>query len=521
MSVAVADHHAFLLAAIAIGLILAAHLARLNWVLGGTPSAIRKIADNSWSRTLLLATYKRIQANPITTKTYAGRIPPKLNRRYIVTGGSGLVGDYIVQQLLQRGQRPDSIRIVDYRAPRRGKQPHAGDLAAKVGFVQADISSADSTDLAFSKPWDPSVASLPLTVFHTAAVIVPSDRSKLTYAFCEAVNVKGTQHVLDAARRAGADVLVSTTSASINIRPVEFWRAPWKTWSRSESRWPAHYWQTLDERDFFAPLRAHDGYYSNYAVSKAAAERIVCGANSSGLRTGCIRPANGIYGCSSFSDNTVGGPLNIELLPEWSSHVVQSFVHGSNAAIAHLNLEAVLANPDSSTAPQAGRPFVVTDPNPPIPYGSLYRLIGTLADTPFRTMHVPPILMLLVCHVVEWYILLHARFPLARKILPPITGDVKHVQPALLSICTHLVASNAVAGQPVAAGGLGYSGVITTLEGMAQEMVWWNHAHASARAAGETKVYQSSVSLAEEIQRAAGAGANTRWRLDIAADGRS
>jgi len=181
--------------------------------------------------------------------------------------------------------------------------------AARVDFVQAEISSSASTAKAFSKPWHPSLDKLPLTVFHTAAVIVPSDRFKREFGFCEAVNIRGTQNVVDAAKRAGADVFVSTTSASISIRPVQLWVAPWKLWSG----WPRDYWQILDDKDFWLPLRSHEKFYANYPASKAIAERIVCEANSPSFRTGCIRPANGVYG--NPTDNTVGGPLHSPIFP--------------------------------------------------------------------------------------------------------------------------------------------------------------------------------------------------------------
>ncbi|KAK3311091.1 uncharacterized protein B0T15DRAFT_60939 [Chaetomium strumarium] len=486
-----------------LGALTAAYLVRLNQLLLRTPDEIAKLAPTTrWTTSLLRETYRRLEGRPITTSSYATRIPPRLERRYIVTGGSdaaGLVGGYIVLQLLERGQAPESIRIVDFRPPSRADMLRGP--ATGVDFVRTDISSAEATDRAFGKPWHPSTAGLPLTVFHTAAVIVPSDRSKLVAGFCDAVNVQGTRNVVEAARRAGADVLVSTTSASISIRPVELWVPPWKMCGGAQ---PRHYWQVLDEEDFFEPLRRHDAFYANYPASKAAAERIVCAANSREMRTGCIRPANGVYGSATApTDNTVAGALQKAVLPTWTSHIVQSFVHGTNVAIAHLDFEAVLASPASASCPQAGRPFVVTDPNAPIAYRDLYLLVQTLAVTPFRALHIHPIVMVLLSYPIEWYSLLRAKYLFLRKLLPELTGEVKHLKPGIFSICTHLVASNATASQPVSRGGLGYSGVLTTLEGMTQEVLDWNLEHKDA--AGARKSYPTSVALADDIAKAAAA----------------
>lgn len=172
-------------------------------------------------------------------------------------------------------------------------------LAKAVEFVQTDITSAAAVHAAFARPWHFSVAHLPLTVFHTAAVILVSDRSTYLYGFPEAVNVNGTKHVLAAARSFGADIFSSTSSASISIRPVE----PFVT-----VREPRNFWQILDERDFWQPLRPRAEFFGNYPASKAVGERLVCVASNPSFRTGCIRPANGVYG--NPTDNTVGGPLS-------------------------------------------------------------------------------------------------------------------------------------------------------------------------------------------------------------------
>lgn len=111
-----------------------------------------------------------------------------------------------------------------------------------------------------------------------------------------------------------------------------------------------------------------------------------------------------------------------------------------HTAVAHLDFEAVLASPDSFKLPQAGRPFVITDPNPPIEYGDLYFLIKTLAITGFHVIPVPPIVMVFLSYVIEAYTLLRLKWPWSQWVLP-IGGDIKYLNPAIFSICSHLVAS--------------------------------------------------------------------------------
>ena len=204
----------------------------------------------------------------------------------------------------------------------------------------------------------------------------------------------------------------------------------------------------------------------------------------------------------------------------WTNHVIQSCAHGINCAIAHLQFEAILAEgPSAASLPQAGRPFVVADANPPVYYADIYKVIDTLNTTsPFRLLVLPPVPLLLLAYAVEFYNLLPARIPLLRKILPKLPGDVGYLEPGLFSICTHLVADIDEACKPVERGGLGYRGVVTTLEGMCQELHDWNreqeeHAREVARRRGTdtnmhvlkgkspaTKYFRHSVGLAEEIR---------------------
>lgn len=125
----------------------------------------------------------------------------------------------------------------------------------------------------------------------------------------------------------------------------------------------------------------------------------------------------------------------------------------------------------------------------------------------------------LLSYLIEFYTLLPYRLPSSlARFVPPLTGDVKHLQPGLFSICTHLVADNADASKAASDGGLGYRGVLTTLEGMCQELVDWNqeqeeHAKEAALAAdgnGGVRYFHSSVSLAEQMQKVGLVGKNIK-----------
>lgn len=126
--------------------------------------------------------------------------------------------------------------------------------------------------------------------------------------------------------------------------------------------------------------------------------------------------------------------------------------------------------------------------------------------------------MLVLAYIVEFYNLLPARIPLLAKVLPKLPGDVSYLEPGLFSICTHLFGSIKEASKSVNDGGLGYQGIVTTLEGMCQELLDWNreqeqHRREASRPAEingsglsnekkhSTKYFRHSVGLAEEIRK--------------------
>lgn len=264
--------------------LLILYLVHINNAFYEVPEHTRKLSAPEWTDEEIRNTYKRVCENPID---FASHLPPALERRYVVVGGSGLVGGFIVMHLLGRGQPIESIRIIDFRKPIRSDLKTG--KAARVQFTQADITSLESTVAAFQQPWSSNVAQLPLTVFHVAAAIRPGERAKSLIYRVSRVNVTGTENVMSAAKKAGADIFIATSSGSISIRPINFWIPPWKKMADNLV-------QVYKDPDKDETIRPHEDYFGNYAMTKAQAEDKVLRAHGESFRTGVIRPACGIYG---------------------------------------------------------------------------------------------------------------------------------------------------------------------------------------------------------------------------------
>lgn len=66
--------------------ILIVYLFRVNQLLSRTPDEVRKHSGPRWTPNQLKEMYQKLKDEPID---YTDKLPPKLDRRYVVTGGSG------------------------------------------------------------------------------------------------------------------------------------------------------------------------------------------------------------------------------------------------------------------------------------------------------------------------------------------------------------------------------------------------------------------------------------------------
>jgi nucleoside-diphosphate-sugar epimerase len=353
------------------------------------------------------------------------------------------------------------------------------------------VSDGEHVQAAFSAPWPPSyddddpeefsAAAAEITVFHTAANIRFYERDQRLLHLSDRVNVEGTRHVLEAARATGASILIYTSSGSVSVRRTRLWLWPW------EQR-PKFIVQTFKDDDDSRLPAHHDEMFSNYAASKLKAERLVRVADGTPLgsgkvwgqqrrvlRTGCLRPGNGIYGPGG--DILCGAYLARKVNPSWAQDVLHNFIYVENASLAHLCYERRLIDKGrGSTNPDiGGQAFCVVDDGPPVTYGDVYTVLSTLTDgrTVFPRMSATA--MLLLAHVVERLhvarsLMTSSSSPviryLGRFVLAP-NEDIINLQPSLFSLTMpHLIWDDSRARASPQSGGLGYEPQWTTLSAL-------------------------------------------------------
>jgi len=276
----------------------------------------------------------------------------------LVTGGGGFLGRYIVEQLVQRGDR---VRVLSRR-----RYPELDILG--VESREGDIRDAASVSAACEGME---------TVFHTAAVPGVWGPWSLYYE----TNTRGSENVLTSCRRAGVSRLVYTSSPSVvyDGRPHEGAdeTLPYPT------KFPCH-----------------------YPHSKALAEQMVLRANGSdGLATVALRP------------HLIWGPRDNHLLPrlvhraksgrlrrvgKGKNRVSMSYVE--NAAAAHLQASDAL-HPGAACA---GKAYFINEPEPVVLWDWISELLERAGLGRVTTFVPYPVAFAAGC-LLEWGSLLLRR----------------------------------------------------------------------------------------------------------------
>ena len=254
----------------------------------------------------------------------------------LVTGGGGFLGKKIVEMLLARG---DEVQVLG-----RSKYPEVEAMGATT--VQLDISKKAGLTEA-CKGVD--------VVFHVAALAgVWGDREHYWN-----INVEGTRNMLEAAKSAGVQKFVHTSSPSA-------------VWDGGDMAF-------VTEEDCPYPEK----FLTDYPETKAISEQDALNANCPEMATTAIRP------------RLIWGPGDPHLIPRMIERHDRLRIIGDgqnkvgicyvdNAAHAHI-LACDALSPGS---PNAGKAYFVADDQPVIIWNWLNQFMGRLGKKPI-TSKVP------------------------------------------------------------------------------------------------------------------------------------
>ena len=252
----------------------------------------------------------------------------------LVTGGGGFLGLYLVEQLVERGDR--------VRVSCRGHYPRLMELGVEV--VRGDLRDEAAVSDA-CRGID--------VVFHTAAVPGVWGPWKLFYE----TNTLGTQHVLTGCRRHDVGKLVYTSSPSVVF-------------------------DGTSHLDADESLPYAGSFLCHYPHSKAIAERDVLTANGrDGLLTIALRP------------HLIWGPRDNHLIPRLiararsgrlrrvgNSRNLISMSYVENTAAAHVQAADAL----DGDSPAAGRAYFINEPEPVNLWSWIDRLLHAAGLPPVR-----------------------------------------------------------------------------------------------------------------------------------------
>ena len=156
---------------------------------------------------------------------------------------------------------------------------------------------------------------------------------------------------------------------------------------------------------------------------------------------------------------------------------MQTFVHTDNVALAHLLYEQALI---SSPEKVSGKKFLMTDPNPAITFGDVYRLLAVLNS--FRPIEVPALPMIVLAQLIRmvspWQ---GSQSLLSDGCFSKVPGMLSQLQPATLNICklASVFAQQRSSKGVWEMGAWGIrKGIYTTLEGMCTQMKAWKDSQA-------------------------------------------
>jgi len=268
----------------------------------------------------------------------------------LVTGGTGLLGAYLLLELTREGNKvrglkrvDSSVRIVENIF--RNNDERAEELLKQIEWVNGDICDIFSLEDAMEGVE---------FVYHCAAIVSfdPKDRKKMMH-----VNIEGTANVVNASLTKGIKKLCHVSSIA--------------ALGRSEHQ------KEVDEETSWKSSK----HNSNYAISKYGGEREVWRGTEEGLNAVIVNPSIII----GMGDPDKGSSKLISTIDGFSmfySNGINGFVDVRDVARAMILL---------MNSPIENERFIVNGGN--YSYRKLFELIATNLNKPRPRFTIPPFLL--------------------------------------------------------------------------------------------------------------------------------
>jgi sterol-4alpha-carboxylate 3-dehydrogenase (decarboxylating) len=273
----------------------------------------------------------------------------------LVTGGSGFLGQHIVNQLLETGKY--EVTIFDIR-----------DLGnPKVKTIVGDL----------RKPEDVDAACEGIEIVFHCATAAPSAEGALNKKLMVDVNVTGTQHIVDACMKKGVKKVVYTSSASVVFDGTPLVMANEDT-----------------------PYAAKPMDY--YTVTKIEGEQVILEAAKEGKIVACALRPSGIFGegdlifVPTLVRQSEKGKMKYII---GSGKNMMDFTYVGNVAQAHL----LAADALSADSPVNGSAYFITNQDPR-PFWTMCGDLLEGIDWPRPSIHLPFMLIMTIAFIFEYII---------------------------------------------------------------------------------------------------------------------
>lgn len=371
-------------------ILLSGYLCLVEYRLRHTPAELQAIAGK--------ADTSSTDWRHINILDYIPSKRPGRDLRYVVTGGSGITGSWIIRHLMKRGER--YIRCLDVKP-----LPH--DLEdADIDFCFADLRSANELKAALLKPWSDGFVGIDV-VYHIAGNIRWWETWHFQKELSFSTNVRGTLGFLAQCEELNVETFIYLSSGSVVQDAANWWALP----------------------GLFKLKRYHGNTdptptpCCHYSASKAEAETEIL-KHTGRMKTGVIRPAQTIFGGGGSS-----GGVSAGLWPEknfnltFNGTIVQDLVYVENISIGCLLLEKHLI------AAASGCRFTIT--NDELRY---YRYLTDVIQKYSHKKHhftpVPVVQFLILAYLVDYSTYLYW-FLTGRQ---PNFGELAYLAPSSFSI---------------------------------------------------------------------------------------